>query len=55
MIRDLDSYPLSPKQLQTLKYAGFTQNINVIELSPSQLSEGIIFSPSVSIFQIFDS
>jgi len=39
MIRDLDSYPLSPKQLRTLKNAGFTQNIDVIELSPSQLSE----------------
>ena len=41
MAQDLDSYPLSPKQLRVLKNAGFTQNVDVIELSPSQLSEGI--------------
>ena len=40
MVRDLDAYPLSPKQLRTLKHAGFTQNVDVVELSPSQLSEG---------------
>lgn len=43
MTRDLCTFALSPKQLGVLKNGGFVREEDLLDISPSQLKDGMSF------------